>query len=149
MHIHLRLGRPDERGALEDLQRRASLIYEEDRPHLLANPETIELPRWQLEQQRVRVAETGAGPAGFSVVLPRTPDIADLDGLFVEPRLWRGGIGRALLEDVVTQALLAGVRVLEVLGNPRAEGFYRKLGFVALGQVEMQFGPGIRMRRLL
>ena len=49
----------------------------------------------------------------------------------------------------MTQALLAGVRVLEVLGNPRAEGFYQKLGFVVLGQVEMQFGPGIRMRRLL
>ncbi len=74
----------------------------------------------------------------------------ELDGLFVEPDLMRGGIGRLLVEDAVTRARAgAGVSRLEVTANPRALGFYERVGFVRVGEVPTQFGPGIRMHRLL
>ncbi len=37
----IRDGRPEERPDLEELQRRASLIWDSDRPHLLAHPDAL------------------------------------------------------------------------------------------------------------
>lgn len=52
-----RLAIAPERSALEDLQRRASLIWEEDREALLAHPDAIELPIEQITTGRTMVAE--------------------------------------------------------------------------------------------
>lgn len=144
--LFFRFGRPEERQALEDLQRRASLIYEEDRPHLLANPEAIHLPLSQLVERFVRVAEREGQMLGFSVVLCRTAEICDLDGLFVEPDQWKHGIGRALIADAVSCAMTDGAQVMEVRANPRALGFYQKSGFICFGTEQMQFGLAHLMR---
>lgn len=99
----LRDARPDERRALEELQRRASLMWEGDRHYLLANPDVIELPLAHISEGCVRVAE-GAGQAlGFSVLLPREAD-AVIDGLFVEPDQWRQAVVRAPVEDAAARA---------------------------------------------
>jgi GNAT superfamily N-acetyltransferase len=143
--VHIRYGHVSERSALEELQRRASLVYEGTRADLLAHPDAIELPDVQLEDQRVRVAEITSQPVGFSVTLPQTPGAWELDGLFVEPSQWGKGIGRALVIDAMDLARHDGVRVIEVTANPRAEGFYKKLGFSETGRVQTRFGPGIRM----
>jgi GNAT superfamily N-acetyltransferase len=144
--VHIRYGNISERSALEELQRRASLVYEETRADLLAHPDAIELPDVQLEDRRVRVAEIASQPVGFSVTLPQTQGAWELDGLFVEPSQWGKGIGRALVIDAMDLARHASVRTIEVTANPRAEGFYKKLGFTQTGRVQTRFGPGIRMR---
>ena len=145
MSIVLRSGRPEERAALEDLQRRASLMWEEYRPYLLANPDVIELPLAQLRDGRVRVAEWRGRVAGFAAVLPKQ-DFCELDGLFVEPALWGHGIARALIADALVLARAEGAGRLETIANPRAEGFYRKLGFTVIGRAQTQFGPANRMQ---
>jgi ribosomal protein S18 acetylase RimI-like enzyme len=142
----LRDARPAERQALEDLQRRASLMWDNYRPYLLANPEAIELPLAHIG--RTRVAEEAGIAVGFSVVLQRG-DVADLDGLFVEPRHWSRGIGRRLVEDAVARAQAAGSAVLEVVGNDNALGFYDRLGFAVCGLAQTQFGPAKRLRLIL
>ena len=142
----LRDARPAERQALEDLQRRASLMWDNYRPYLLANPEAIELPLAHID--RTRIAEEAGAALGFSVVLQRD-GIADLDGLFVEPRHWRRGIGRLLVEDAAARARAAGSRTLEVVGNDNALGFYARLGFAVCGLAQTQFGPAKRLRRSL
>lgn len=147
--LHLRFGRPAERGALEDLQRRASLMHDAYRETLLANPDLIALPRWQLEENRVRVAEVGGKVLGFAAVLPRDRQTCDLDALFVEPDQWKRGIGRALMEDAFVLARAAGAEVMEVLANPYADGFYTRLGFVRIGTVTTPLGIGGKMRCLL
>jgi GNAT superfamily N-acetyltransferase len=145
MALTHRHGRPEERGALEDLQRRASLMWEEYRGWLLANPEVIELPLAQLAEKRVRVAELGGRTVGFSVLLPRA-NVMDLDGLFVEPDYWGGGIGRALMQDAMVSTRQSGADAIEVLANPRAEGFYARIGFAVIGRDQTLFGPANRMR---
>jgi len=147
--IRIRYGLPSEREALEDLQRRASLVWQEYREALLAHPEAVRLPSSQLEKQRVRVAERDLAAVGFSVLLPRSAGISELDGLFVEPIHWRTGIGWALMHDAVGLAQLQKARAIEVTANPRAEGFYKKFGFVRIGEVQTQFGPASRMRYVL
>lgn len=144
--VRIRFGHSAERTALEELQRRASLVWEEYRDALLAHPELIELPITQLEEHRVRVAEIGSERVGFSVVLPLTAGISELDGLFVEPSRWRMGIGWALMSDAVQLARLQNATAMEVTANPRAEGFYAKFGFVHAGQAQTALGSANRMR---
>jgi hypothetical protein len=38
-------------------------------------------------------------------------------------------------------------RILHVVGNPHAEGFYTAAGFRTTGSVETRFGAGLAMRR--
>ncbi|MBN9588208.1 MAG: hypothetical protein BGN85_00895 [Alphaproteobacteria bacterium 64-11] len=141
----IREGRTEERHALEELQRRASLEYAEYRRQLLENPDVIELPRAHLAGGHVRVAEAHGRALGFSVVLPRGPALFELDGLFVEPEHWRRGIGRALIADACARLKkLAGAR-LQTVANPLAEGFYERLGFRPAGMADTLFGPARRM----
>ena len=119
------------------------------RDALLASPDLIALPRWQLEENRVRVAEKDGRALGFTAVLPRDDRTCDLDALFVEPDQWKRGIGRALMEDAFTLARAGGADVMEVLANPYADGFYARLGFVRIGTVTTPLGIGGKMRRFL
>jgi GNAT superfamily N-acetyltransferase len=142
----LRFAGPHERQSLEDLQRRASLVYEVYREALLANPGAIHLPLRQLEDSQVRVAQQDGEVLGFTVILPRGAGVWDLDGLFVEPGHWKRGIGRALMQDAFAQARSNSAKVMEVLANPYAEGFYGKLGFVRTGTAQTAFGIASKMR---
>jgi GNAT superfamily N-acetyltransferase len=138
---------PSELDALLELQRRSSLVWEEYREQLLAHPEVIEVPVDALAAGQVRAAVREGELIGFAGVLRVSAVVGELDGLFVAPELMRGGVGRLLVEDAVTIARDRGMVRLEVTANPRALGFYEKVGFVAAGEVPTQFGPGIRMHR--
>jgi GNAT superfamily N-acetyltransferase len=147
--LSIRAARPDEQAALETLQRRASLSNERDRDALLANPDAIVLPIEQIVGGCVFVAETDGIVAGFAAVVPRADGGAELDALFVEPHLWKRGIGRQLVDHIAALARARAASFLHVIGNPHAEGFYVSCGFRALGTVDTQFGVGIDMRRPL
>ena len=142
-----RLAIPSEQRALEELQRRASLMWEEDREALLANPDAIELPLEQITDGRTVVAERDGELLGFSVVLRRDDGDAELDGLFVEPTHWRQGIGRMLVEEAEQIAARDGSANLWVIANTRALDFYGACGFVTVGEVQTRFRPAPRMRK--
>jgi GNAT superfamily N-acetyltransferase len=144
MNISIRAARIDEHQALEDLQRRASLVYESDRENLLANPDAIELPRAQIAAGQVRVAEVNGRAGGFSAWLLRDDGDLELDGLFVEPGCWRCGIGRALVNDLIEIARASGARNIHVIANPNALKFYGALGFAYSGPAETRFGAAER-----
>jgi GNAT superfamily N-acetyltransferase len=144
--VKVRFARIGERAALEELQRRASLVYEDTREELLAHPEAIELPVGQIRARGVRVAERGRKVLGFAALVPGgRAGAAELDGLFVEPGSWRGGIGRLLVEDAARLARRRGYRVIDVIANPNALAFYEHVGFAGRRTVRTRFGPGIRM----
>ena len=147
--IFIRAAAATERPALEALQRRASLANEQDQAALLANPDAIQLPLAQIASGRVFVAEREKSIVGFAVVLRRPDGDAELDGLFVDPTAWRGGIGRRLVEEAVLIARAEGASVLHVVGNPHAVGFYHSCGFVAQERCEPRFGPATILRKQL
>jgi GNAT superfamily N-acetyltransferase len=144
-----RLALPAERGALEELQRRASLIWEEDREALLAHPDAIELPLEQITDGRTVVAERVGELLGFAVVLRREDGDAELDGLFVEPSQWRQGLGRALVQQAERIAAHDGATNLWVIANTRALDFYGACGFVTVGEAATRFRPAPRMRKVI
>src|SRR5689334_6338635 len=139
--ITLRLAKPEEHEELEDLQRRASLELPEYRDDLLANPGAIHLPPAQIANGQVIVADFAGEIAGFAAIVG-----GELDGLFVEPDLWGGGIGRALIQAAAHQARLRGLS-LTVIANPSVRGFYESCGFSVEGEEQTRFGPGLRMSR--
>ena len=142
-----RLAVPAERSALEALQRRASLVSEEDRAALLAHPDAIELPLEQITGGRTVVAESAGQLLGFAVVLRRDDGDAELDGLFVEPTHWRHGVGRALVEQAESMATADGAASLWVTANTSALRFYDSCGFVTVGEVQTRFRPAPKMRK--
>jgi GNAT superfamily N-acetyltransferase len=134
---------------LEALQRRASLNNPGDREALLANPDAIELPRDQIAAGHVFVADADGRVVGMAAVVCRDDGDVDLDALFVEPELWRRGIGRVLIERCVQFARAHGSAALHVVGNPHAEAFYRSCGFEMVGTVSTRFGVGLACRKTL
>jgi GNAT superfamily N-acetyltransferase len=137
----IRVAQPEEREELEELQRRASLANEKDRPHLEAHPDAIHLPPAQIANGQVHVAELDGCIAGFAAVVG-----GELDGLFVEPELWRCGIGRMLVDKATHEARNRGL-ALTVTANPHALEFYKKCGFSVESETQTRFGPGLRMSR--
>jgi len=144
--MHIRLAHADEREALEDLQRRASLALDDYRAQLEAHPDAVHLPAVQIALGAVLVAEDDGGVAGFVVVLD-AEDRAEIDGLFVEPARWHQGIGSALVKEAVHIARDRGLSLMTVVASPTARLFYEKCGFVAEGEERTRFGPAIRMSR--
>ena len=139
--LRIRLATPDERLDLEALQRRASTALPEYRAKLQAHPDAIELPAEQIDRGQVIVAELDGRVAGFAAVVG-----AELDGLFVEPDLWRQGIGTALVEEAAHEARRRGV-TLSVTASPGAREFYETCGFSVEGEAQTRFGPALRMSR--
>ncbi|MEQ1769128.1 MAG: GNAT family N-acetyltransferase [Devosia sp.] len=144
--ISIRSAEPRDREVLIVLMRRASLANPGDREALLAHPEAIDVPVEQLTSDMTCIAELAGVPAGFATVLPRPDGEAELDGLFVEPHLWRSGVGRALVARAIELARGGDARFLHVVANPHAFDFYRAVGFVDFGIAETQFGSGALMR---
>ena len=136
-----------ERSSLEALQWRASLANAGDRDALLANPDAIVLPVEQIADGHVLVATRDGVIVGFAAVLPRADGNAELDALFVEPDLWKRGVGRLLVERCADLARGRASRILHVVGNPHAEGFYVACGFRTTGAIETRFGAGLAMQR--
>jgi ribosomal protein S18 acetylase RimI-like enzyme len=142
----VRDGDADEARALEALQRRSSAVWVEYRAQLEAHPEVIAVADDALREGRVRVAVDDAGRRlGFSVVEPVDGRTCELDGLFVEPEHVGSGLGRLLVADVVARGRAQRVERLDVVANPRAVGFYERVGFRRGAEVPTRFGPALRM----
>jgi N-acetylglutamate synthase-like GNAT family acetyltransferase len=139
--VVIRLARPEERQALEDLMRRASLALPAYREQLEAHPEAIDLPARQITRGDVLVAEVGDEVAGFAAL-----EGGELDGLFVEPDQWRRRIGSTLVRAVVHEARRRGLS-LTVVAGPEARPFYEACGFSVDGNETTRFGPAFRMSR--
>ncbi len=86
---------------------------------------------------------------GFAAVIQRPDGGAELDALFVEPHLWKHGIGRLLVAHVARIARVRAASILHVIGNPHAKEFYTSCGFRATGTVETRFGVGLAMTKAL
>ncbi len=145
--VVVRLALRAERASLEALQWRASLANPGDRDALLAHPDAIVLPAEQIAAGDVFVAERDGNLLGFAAILPRPDGDAELDALFVDPGLWKQGVGRLLVDHCAAVAKARAARILHVVGNPHAEGFYSACGFHTTGFFETRFGAGLAMRR--
>ncbi len=146
--LDIRMAHPDDKPNLVDLQRRASLVgYSGEILDMLTEPGFIDLDEEMLANNEVIVAEMGARIVGFATIVAHDGNDAELEGIFVEPDLWRQGIGTALVHAIEREAIAWEATRLHVLANPNALYFYKALGFVASGEKKMRFGTAIVMAK--
>ena len=93
---------------------------------------------------RCWVREEGGIVRGFAAL---DADASSVWALFVDPASEGSGIGRALLDRLVTEARRRGLSVLtlETAAGTRAERLYLRAGWEAAGRD----GPTLRLRRTL
>jgi len=142
--VLLRPAAEADRETLGALKLRASLGWGGMIEELLELPEARELSSALIPYSFV--AEVRGIAAGFATV---TVDgtVAELEEIFVEPPLWRHGIGRRLIEEAASRAASAGAEILHVIANPRALNFYEASGFRTIGQVMTLLEPALSMQR--
>jgi GNAT superfamily N-acetyltransferase len=130
--------------ALQQVYRDASLSNAGDAAILLARPEFLVFAGEGVADGRTLVALTGGRVVGFATVTDG-PDGPELEDLFVDPGWRRRGAARRLVRQVAVTARDAGHRRLWVTGNAHALAFYLAAGFVEVGPVSTELGPGLRL----
>lgn len=101
--------------------------------------------RWRSNLRGVAVAELDGVVEGFALIGPsRDPDVAGFAGevymLYVHPKVWGRGIGRALLRAAISALEHRGHRwlVLWVLAeNTAAQAFYVRMGLQRDGRSQL------------
>lgn len=147
--LAVRDAEPADVARLREVFRRSSLSHEGQRGLLLAHPEVLELDADAVLAGGTRVAVLDGEVVGFATVGDGADGAVELVDLFVDPDQQRGGIGRALVEDLAGRARGGGATRIEVTANEGALAFYEALGFVRTGVSPTRFGPAPRMERHL
>jgi N-acetylglutamate synthase-like GNAT family acetyltransferase len=158
--LTLRRARPSDLKAVDHLLRRSypRLLKPDYPPSVMvlalpiiarARPELLASGRYFVVQ-----AEDGVilGAGGWSMGAPQAAgatDWAEQTGMghvrhvAVDPERVRGGVGRAIMSEVIVDALRHGVRWLDCLSTRTAVPFYEAMGFRVLHEVEVGLAPGI------
>ena len=87
-----------------------------------------------IECHRVFAATENGIPMGFYAVVT-SEGSTELAHLWILPELIGQGLGRQLFTHAHCRAAMAGVKVIEIVSDPNAEGFYLKAGAKKIGEV--------------
>jgi GNAT superfamily N-acetyltransferase len=91
-----------------------------------------------LQLETIRVAIEDEMIAGFASFI-----LNELISLYVHPRYQGKGIGRTLVEDFCRSASGQGFDSVVTTASLYAEGFYLRLGFIAIQRVPHHLGRGL------
>jgi N-acetylglutamate synthase-like GNAT family acetyltransferase len=86
-----------------------------------------------IETNQVFVAEDGANIVGFYALIV-AQDHADLDHMWVSPEHMGSGVGKALFIHAMRGAKGQNISEVEILSDPHAEDFYKKMGAYRTGE---------------
>ncbi|GAA4559501.1 GNAT family N-acetyltransferase [Planotetraspora kaengkrachanensis] len=91
---------------------------------------TPELTAEDIASRHATVAEKDGVPIGF-YTLNEHEDYLGIGLFFVDRPFIGTGVGRLLWSHLVQRAVTLGARLLGVGAEPRAEGFYQRMGMVS------------------
>jgi GNAT superfamily N-acetyltransferase len=98
----------------------------------------------------VQVAERGSAVVGVvSLTATMLQGIALLQGIFVDPTIWRHGVGRMLFEAAAARARSLKAGAIMIYAGPSAEGFYKRLGAIRIGEGPFVLSPSVTLPYLL
>lgn len=87
-----------------------------------------------LQTQILHAAREEGAIAGFYVLIPFGNRV-ELEAFWVVPTRIGSGVGGAMFRHAVNAARDLGARYLDITSDPNAEGFYRHMGAVRIGEV--------------
>lgn len=144
----LRVARPDDLARLDALYARSypKLLKADYPPSVLV----MALPLISIAQPRLLasgtyyVCETRDGDAiGAGGWTPAGQGAADVRHVVTDDRFTRRGVARAILARCITEAHARGLSRLLCKSTFTAVPFYRSLGFVDEGRIDVPLAPGI------
>lgn len=109
------------------------------------------------ELTAVHLADDGTTVVGFCAVAAPSRDddaddvVAQVSAIYIEPRAWRTGVGRALLERALTDLRAGGwhsVTLWVLAANRPARDFYARFGFAPDGAEATHERSGAKEVRL-
>ncbi|WP_203979365.1 GNAT family N-acetyltransferase [Planotetraspora silvatica] len=96
---------------------------------------TPKLTAGDIASRHATVAEKDGIPIGF-YTLNEHEDYLGIGLLFVDRYIIGTGVGRLLWCHLVQHAVSLGARLLGVGAEPRAEGFYQRMGMVSRHEID-------------
>lgn len=79
---------------------------------------------------------------GFAGLWPAADGVTEVDPLYVEPSLQRGGVGRLLWAELEAYAREIGATSIFLDSDPHAVGFYERMGCRVIGEAPSGSIPG-------
>ena len=146
MQVTLRKATGDDADALTDLAHRAKAHWGYPASWMREWDAQLTIIPGYIEMHDVWVAERDGTVVGMCALEDRGARWL-LEHVWVEPGLHGGGIGRALVFRALDTARERHARVVELLADPYASGFYERLGARHTGDVPAPI-PGARERTL-
>ncbi|MBZ0282826.1 MAG: GNAT family N-acetyltransferase [Anaerolineae bacterium] len=98
----------------------------------------------QIRNNCIYILEIGEQAAGYYSLEKPEGEAITLENLFIDPAFIGKGCGEELLRHALEQAKAMGYRIVELVSDPHAEGFYRKMGAMRTGET-----PGATPGRML
>lgn len=152
--VSIRLAEPDELNTIGWLAQQiwphtyGDLISPEQMQYMLNLFYTPEALRRQIleEKQSFLLVEEGEEPIGFAAWSPLAePGVYKLNKLYVLPGIQGRGTGKAMLEFIYEA--IRGSRALRLNVNRynKALRFYEKMGFVIIGEEDIDIGNNYQM----
>jgi GNAT superfamily N-acetyltransferase len=147
----VREAKPEEQRELTRLCVRATMHAGHDEAFIDRTMPALTITVPLISANCVQVAEDGAGEVVGVVAVTPTPlqGIAQLYALYVDPTHWKRGIGRILFGVAVARAKAMNAGALVISAEPTAEGFYKRMGAIRIGEGPFYFSPETILPSLL
>ncbi|MGA7804566.1 GNAT family N-acetyltransferase [Bradyrhizobium sp.] len=147
----VRGAKPEEQRELTRLCVRATMHAGHDEAFIDRSMPSLTVALPMITANCVQVAQDGSSEVvGVVWVVPTgLQGIAQLHGLFVDPAHWKRGIGRVLFGAAVARAKGIKAGALMITAEPSAEGFYKRMGAIRIGEGPFYFSPETILPSLL
>lgn len=96
----------------------------------------LTISREYIEKHRVYKLVKNGATIGYYSCFNIDEKTLKLDNLFILPEYIGKGLGRILMHHFLEQAQQASLETITLDAEPKAEDFYKKFGFVTVGQLE-------------
>jgi GNAT superfamily N-acetyltransferase len=147
----VRQARPEEQRELTRLAVRATMHAGYDEAYIDRTMPSLTITLPLISANWVQVAKDRSSEVvGVVWVTPTVlPGIAMLHGLYVDPAHWKRGIGRVLFGAAVTRAKEIKAGAIVIYAEPSAEGFYKRMEAIRIGEVPFNLSPETVLPHLL
>lgn len=115
----------NDREYLSNLAYRSKSFWGYNQEFLESCREDLEVSEEEIENDLVYILEEGGRILGFYLFSYK---LNELDALFIDHDYIQKGYGKVLWEHLVQELSLRGIREFEIVADPNAAGFYRRMG---------------------
>lgn len=104
---------------------------------LLTWEHLLTISKEYIEKNKViKLVEEGTIVGYYACFCMEETTTVKLDNLFILPGYIGTGLGKVLMDHFLIEAKNAGAEKVLLDAEPNAEGFYKKFGFVTIGQLQ-------------